>query len=106
MEEDAKRLAQAEASMEAMLSRVNKETAEVEKAVEDLKQAQAQVENNFAAQLRQGGLLKQGSLVGLLLFSVRSIVDSVASLSDESHLAAALIQGAIAVVCAIIFFLV
>jgi len=105
MEDDAKRLAVAEKSMEAMLGKVNRETVEVERAVEDLKTAQAEMEKDPLFKLRSGGIVKQGALVGFLLFSVRSIIDSVAAISDESHLPAALLQGAIAMACAAYFFL-
>lgn len=93
--------------MEAMLNRVNAETAEVERAVTDLKAASDEIDKNFMLKLKRGGLPKQGALAGFLLFAVRSLVDSVAAVSgggDESHLTAALIQGVIAMVCAAIFF--
>ena len=105
MEDDARRLAVAEKSMEAMLNKVNKETAEVEQAVEDLKKAQSEMEKDPLFKLRSGGIVKQGALAGFLLFSIRSIIDSVASISDESHLTAALLQGVIAMACAAYFFL-
>lgn len=90
--------------MEVMLKRVNQETAEVEKAVTDLKAAQEDMDSGFVSKLRSGGLPKQAALVGFLLFSVRSIIDSISSFNDESLLAGALIQGAVAIVCAIVFF--
>lgn len=90
--------------MAAMLNRVSKEAQEVEKAAQDLRNAQAELDKDFVVKLRNGGLPKQVSLVGFLLFSVRSIGDTIASFSDESLLAGALLQGGIAVVCAAIFF--
>jgi len=106
MEEDSRRLAQAEASMEGMLSRVDKERADVERAVRDLKAVQAEVDKDFLVKLKSGGVVKQGALVGFVLFSVRSIVDTVSSVmgGDPSLLTAALIQGGIAVACAFVFF--
>ena len=106
MEDDARRLAQAEASMEGMLRRVDRERADVERAVEDLKAAQAEVDKDFLFKLKSGGIVKQFSFVGFLLFSLRSIVDTAAGLGgDPSHMPAALVQGAIALACAAVFFL-
>jgi hypothetical protein len=106
MQGDAARLAQAEGAIKTMLNRVKKETGEVEKAVEDLKKAEAEVDKDFMLKLKRGGVPKQAALVGLLLFSFRSIADTVVSFNDETHLTAALIQGGIALVCAAYFFLV
>lgn len=106
LEADAKRLSQAEKSMEAMLDRVNKETSEVAKAVEDLKAAQAEVDADFLVKLKSGGIVKQSAFVGLVLFSLRSIFDTVASMGDPSHMTPALIQGGIALACAALFFFV
>ena len=103
---DAVRLENAERSMAAMLKRVASETAVVERAVTDLEAANAELDKDFVLKLKRGGLPKQGALAGFILFAVRSILDSVAAVSgsDESHLTAALVQGAIAIVCAAIFF--
>ena len=91
--------------MEAMLKRVNKETAEVEKAVEDLKKARDEMDSDFASKLRNGGIPKQAAFAGLLLFSFRSILDSLTALTgDGSTMTVALIQAAVAVVCAVVFF--
>jgi ribosomal protein S20 len=106
MQGDAARLAQAESAIKTMLNRVKKETGEVEKAVEDLKKAEAEIDKDFILKLKRGGLPKQAALIGLLLFSVRSIGDTVISFTDETHLAAALIQGGIALFCAAFLFLV
>lgn len=96
----------AEKSIVTLLKRVNAETSKVEQSVSDLKAANAELDKDFITKLKRGGLPKQGAFAGLVLFSVRSIVDSVSAVSvgDESFLAAALVQGAIAVVCAAIFF--
>lgn len=105
MDEDARRLSQAEDSMVKMLQKVKKETEEVDRAVADLKAAEAELDKDFLFRLRSGGIVKQTSLVGLVLFSFRSIVDTIASVSDPSHMTPALIQGGIAIVCAAVFFL-
>ena len=102
---DAQRLAQAESSMAAMLEKVNKETAEVEAAVSELKRVQEELDNDPISKLRSGGIVKQGALAGVLLFSVRSIVDTISALSGSTEmLAPALVQGFIAIACAIVFF--
>lgn len=102
---DAKRFLQAESSMAAMLEKVNKETAEVEAAVSELKRVQKELDNDPISKLRSGGIVKQGALAGVLLFSVRSIVDTISALSGSADmLAPALIQGFIAIACAIVFF--
>ncbi|GKY96492.1 hypothetical protein MPSEU_000608600 [Mayamaea pseudoterrestris] len=106
LDNDTRRLEQAEASISTMLKRVNAETAEVVAAVEDLKRVQEDLDRDFLFRVKNGGAAKQGALVGLVLFSVRSIVDSVASFGDETHLLPALVQGAIAILCAAYFFLV
>jgi hypothetical protein len=102
LQNDAVRVQNAERSMEAVLKRVATETAQVERAVADLKQANAELDKDFVLKLKRGGLPKQGALVGFVLFAVRSIIDSVAAVSggDESHLTAALVQAAIAIACA------
>ena len=107
MEADARRLEQAEASMEAMLKRVNKESADVAKAVEDLKAAQAEVDQDFLVKLKAGGPIKQGTFIGLVLFSLRSIFDTIAALGGNGDMMTpALIQAGIAVACAAVFLLV
>ena len=102
--EKAARLAAAEASMTQMLKKVNQETAEVEKAMQDLKRAQ--LEDNqggtgdFLLQLRQGGIPKQAALVGTVLFGVRALTDAV-----TGNLVAAGIQIVLALACAAALFL-
>jgi len=70
-----------------------------------LQAAQKELDNDFMMKLKSGGLPKQGAFAGFLLFSIRSILDSVSAVStgDDSLLTAALAQGAIAIVCAIVF---
>jgi hypothetical protein len=106
-----RRLQNAERSIETILKRVDVETSNLEKAVEDLNAANRQMEMNFIWKLKRGGLPKQAALAGLLLFSVRSILESITAVSSvtaidsETHLYAALVQGVIAMICAVIFFL-
>jgi hypothetical protein len=106
---NAQRLARAESSMVTMLKRVNQETAAVEKAVQDLQQAQMDMSNKNAqspiSKLRQGGIPKQAALAGLLLFSFRSIADSIAAMGGSGDITAALIQGAIALACGVYLIL-
>ncbi|GAX26740.1 hypothetical protein FisN_2Hh311 [Fistulifera solaris] len=106
-EEDAEtqaRLDAAERSMQTMLQRVNQERSNVEQAVQDLQRAQEQ-EENVLLKLKQNPL-KQGALIGFLLFSFRSLTDSFAVLNDPSQeWTAALVQGAIALACAAVFYM-
>lgn len=105
--EDEERLAAAESNMKKMLAKVNVETKNVEQAIEDLRTAQEESESgvdNQLLDLKSGGLVKQATLVGTLLFSLRSVVDGIAFLSgDPSHLLPAIIQGGIALVCLAVF---
>lgn len=103
----AARLDAAEQAVQTWLNRVKAEQGAVQQAVDDLSAAQKEIDGGGGAitKLRQGGLPKQMALVGLLLFSVRSIIDTVASLSDPSLLTSALIQGGIALACAVYLFL-
>jgi hypothetical protein len=99
MDDDtASRLAAAEASMEKQLTRVNKEKVEVERAVADLMRAKDQLDAES-----KGNIGKPAALAGVLLFSVRAFLDFIAmsggGIEAESHLTAALIQGAVALAC-------
>lgn len=107
MEDDEKRLAMAEDNMKKMLAKVDKETREVEKAVAELKAAQAEIDSDAVGQLaglKSGGIIKQATLVGALLFTIRSVTEGVLFMGgDSSHMMPAAIQGAIAVVCLVAF---
>ena len=94
--------------MSQLIGRVQQETAQVEAAVEELKLAQSQMDNNAVSKLKQGGIVKQGTLAGFLLFAGRSLVESVTVVtgSNNGDLGAALVQGVIAMACAAYFFLV
>lgn len=104
------RLSAAESAVQKGLERVRAEQAAVQRAVDDLSAARRQIDvesgGDLASKLRQGGLPKQMALAGVLLFSVRSIIDTVASVTDPSMLSIALIQGAIALACAAFLFFV
>jgi hypothetical protein len=98
---------QAQETMTKMLQKVSQETLEVEKAVRALEEAQKDIAKNYLLKLKGGGLVKQGALVGALLFGFRAIGEVLAMVgpSGELHTAPALIQGGIAVACAAYFFL-
>ena len=108
VQEDAQRLMNAERSMQTQLGRVAREAEEVEKAAVILRAAQTELDQNFVVKLRKGGLPKQGALAGFVLFSVRSIIDTTTAIAsdDSTMLTMALAQGAIAIVCAVIFFVI
>ena len=105
--ENEKRMQVAQESMENMLKKVNQETLEVEKAVRDLKAAQEELGQDPLYKLKSGGIVKQASLVGTALFSVRAVTElaAMAGPNGEAHTLPALIQGVIALVCAAYFFL-
>lgn len=102
--EDVQRLQMAESNLRRLLSTVDRERKNVEDAKRDMERVNAQLENDLLYKLKTGGIVKQSAFVGLLLFSVRSILDSISALQgDESALGTALVQGAIALACAILF---
>ena len=62
-----------------------------------------------ALDLKKGGLIKQASLVGGLLFGSRAFTETILVLGSpygEDHFVSAILQGVIALVCAAYFFLV
>lgn len=107
IDEEEQRLAMAEANMKKMLAKVNQETQNVEDAIEDLKRAQLESEGGIDGQLsnlKSGGLIKQATLAGALLFTLRAGVDTIDFVGgDPSHAFPALVQGALAIVCIIAF---
>jgi hypothetical protein len=107
IEQEEARLAVAESNMKKMLAKVNQETKNVEHAIEDLKRAQLESEGGLDGQLsnlKSGGLIKQASLAGALLFTLRAGVDTIGFVAgDPSHALPALVQGALAIVCIIAF---
>jgi hypothetical protein len=108
IEEDEQRLALAEANMKNLLTKVNEETRNVEKAIADLKRAQEESEGGLDGQLsslKSGGLVKQAALAGALLFTLRAGVDTVGFLGgDPSFAFPALLQAALAIICIVGFF--
>lgn len=102
---DQARMDQAEDAMVQMISKVNRETAEVEQAVEQLRQAQNSMDSDPIMKVLGGGLVKQAALAGAILFTLRSGADTISMLGGDSVLAApALIQGVLALVCAAYVF--
>jgi hypothetical protein len=108
------RLQNAEQSMTKMLQNVNRETENVEAAMAALKDANQSIENDPFYRLKQrGGIPKQLALVGFVLFSFRSITDTIAAVStiattipdDGNPMTLALVQGGIAIACAAAYFL-
>ena len=107
IDDNQERLAAAEENMRKMLVKVNQETRNVEAAIEDLKRAQVDLQGGVddkLMSLKRGGFAKQATLVGALLFGLRSIVESFAFVGgDPTHMIPAMLQGAIAVVCFLAF---
>lgn len=108
--EDEERLAAAEDNMRKMLAKVNEETNNVELAIEDLKQVQADMDGGVDDKLnslKSGGIVKQATLVGALLFTLRSGTDAILYIGgDASHLLPAMVQAGIALVCFVAFMFV
>ena len=107
LEEDEQRLAIAEGNMRKMLAKVNEETRNVELAMEELKKAQEGMDGGVEGQLsglKSGGIVKQATLVGTVLFSFRALVDGIAVVGgDATHLLPAVVQAAIAITCLVAF---
>jgi hypothetical protein len=106
---EEERLLQAETSVARLVNKVKDETVEVEKAMEDLKKAQEELLDDplfKAADLKSGGIVKQGALVGTVLFSFRSFGEILllSGPNGADHGFAAAVQGVIAVACAAYFF--
>ena len=110
LKNEEQRLAEAEGSVSRLVGKVKEETQEVEKAVADLKMAQEELLQDplmKAVDLKSGGMVKQGALVGTLLFSFRSLGELLLMTGPNGadHGVAAAVQGVIAVACAGYFFL-
>jgi hypothetical protein len=108
--DDALRLAKAESAMQKILQRVNVEVDAVQEAANELEAAQRRIDDNgFVTKLRKGGLPKQAALIGLLLFSFRSIVSTISAIgaNDGGTLSTdVVIQSALAILCAWFYFFV
>lgn len=109
-EDYEQRMVAAQSNMRKMLDRVNEETQNVENAIEDLRRAQAESEGGIDSQLvdlKSGGIVKQATLAGALLFTLRSGIETIGFLGgDPSHAVPALIQGVIAIACIAAFIFV
>jgi len=106
---DQDRMEAARISMSRIIGNVKNEEIEVQQAVAELQKAQSELNNDPLMKLfnmKQGGVVKQGAFVGAMLFGFRSAIETVAmlGLDGESHTTAALIQGALALSCALYFF--
>jgi len=103
IKEDELRLEMAQRNMKKMLNRVNDETKNVQLAIDDLKREQKETEGGLDSQLvdlKSGGLIKQATLAGGLLFTFRGGAELIGFLGgDPSHAIPALIQGALAILC-------
>lgn len=107
LEEEEARLREAEGSVARLVDKVKEETAEVEKAVQELRDAQEKLGDDplmKAADLKKAGIVSQSALVGALLFSFRSIGELLLIVQGsgdvQAHSSAATIQGVIALACA------
>ena len=108
LESEKQRISEAEASVSRLINKVAKETDSVQKAMEDLELAKNEAGSgggieNTALDLKQGGIVKQAALVGLLLFGSRAFTETilvVGSPYGNEHFVPAVLQGAIALACA------
>jgi len=110
MQLEEERLAEAEGSIARLTENVEKEFAEVQKAVAELQAAKEKLDNDplsKAADLKKAGIVKQSTLVGAVLFSLRSVGDfaMISGPNGASHVMPAVIQGVVALVCAAYFFI-
>lgn len=109
MKKEEERLAEAQGSVGRLVEKVKAETAEVEAAMAELEAAQGKLLDDplmKAADLKGAGIVKQGALVGALLFTLRSVGDlsMIGGPDGASHGVAAVFQGVIALACAAYFF--
>jgi len=107
--EDAERLAEAEGSVTSLITKVNREAEEVEKAIKELDEAKSKLKDDSLLQVadfRNLNVVKQGTIAGFLLFTIRAATDlvQIGGVDGEAHAALAAGQAGIAVVCAILFF--
>merc|ERR1712087_426393 len=112
LESEKQRISEAEESVSRLIQKVAKETDEVQKAMEDLELAKNEASDgsieNTAIDLKKGGLIKQASLVGGLLFGSRAVTETILVVSSpygDEQFAPAIVQAVIALVCAACFFL-
>ena len=116
LELERQRLSEAEASVTRLIQKVASETDEVQRAMNDLEVARSQASGegsgsieSTALDLKKGGIVKQASLVGALLFGSRAVTETILVLGSpygDQHFVPALVQAAIAFACAAYFFFV
>lgn len=115
LEYEEQRISEAQASVTRLIQKVASNTDEVQKAMEDLElernnasgEGTGSIENT-ALDLKKGGLIKQASLVGVLLFGSRALTETILVLGSpygEEHFVSAAVQAAIALACAAYFFI-
>jgi len=113
LESERQRISEAEASVSRLIQKVAKETDEVQKAMDDLELAKNEASDgtieDTALDLKQGGIIKQASLVGMLLLGSRAVTETILVVSSpygDQHFVPAILQAVIALACAAYFFLV
>jgi len=113
LESERQRISEAEASVSRLIQKVAKETDEVQKAMDDLELAKNEASDgsieDTALDLKQGGIIKQASLVGMLLLGSRAVTETILVVSSpygDQHFVPAILQATIALACAAYFFLV
>lgn len=114
LESERQRISEAEESVTRLIQKVARETDEVQRAMEELDHAKNQVSGqggieDTALDLKKGGLIKQASLVGTLLFGSRAITELILVLGSpygDEHFIPAVVQAIIALACAAYFFVV
>lgn len=114
VESEKQRLSEAEESVSRLIQTVAARTNEVQEAMEELERAKDEAGDGSgggiektALDLKQGGLIKQASLVGGLLFGSRAFTETILVLGSSNggdHVVSAIAQAAIALVCVGYFF--
>eukprot|EP00577_Skeletonema_sp_RCC1716_P001231 CAMPEP_0113430516 /NCGR_PEP_ID=MMETSP0013_2-20120614/33052_1 /TAXON_ID=2843 ORGANISM="Skeletonema costatum, Strain 1716" /NCGR_SAMPLE_ID=MMETSP0013_2 /ASSEMBLY_ACC=CAM_ASM_000158 /LENGTH=375 /DNA_ID=CAMNT_0000319365 /DNA_START=197 /DNA_END=1323 /DNA_ORIENTATION=- /assembly_acc=CAM_ASM_000158 len=109
VESEKQRLSEAEESVSRLIQTVAARTNEVQDAMEELERAKDEAGDGSgggiektALDLKQGGLIKQASLVGGLLFGSRAFTETILVLGSSNggdHVVSAIAQAAIALVC-------
>ena len=106
--EEQKRLEEAEGSVTSLIANVNKETVKVKNAMNELEDVRSRASVDPLLQIanfRNLGLVKQSAFVGSLLFLIRAISELPLAVTDAngSHGIAAVVQLGIAMACAVLF---
>ena len=112
---EKQRISEADESVSRMIRAVASRTQDVQKAMEELELAKNQASGGkggsgsieeTALTLKKGGIIKQASLVGALLFGSRAFTETILVLNSpygEEHFLSALAQLLIALACAAYF---